>query len=370
MDLVGKEVIHKAFGEGKIIEDIENYLIIEFEVGNKEFVFPDAFKTFLKFKDDEDTKELLPDIKEQFQEEQQEKKEIKQFFEKKRTLNLKQYDQAVAIKQNKAKSKSKPKRVNQNSSNLAFKCNLCNGGQTADNIGFNGVCSDEMIEANIKVEKNAWCKADESPCSKYHNNEITREELDQQFTDDQFVCYESRMLGEWRAGAGFVLNGKNKGKPKKLARVRKDSLCILTTRDPQDAEEDRYVFAVFLIDEFSEGTDTEEGYVKSNSKYKLALSKEEAKNVMYWNYYSNANNPKNISWNSGMHRYVHDDQATQVLRDIVNIKKDTEDEELAKEFLDHYCKINNINLEKIGELNGALIQQDDKKDEEEKNANS
>lgn len=358
MDLVGKEIIHEVFGEGKIIEDIDNYLTIQFEIGEKNFVFPDAFRSFLKFKNKEDTKLLLPNIKDKLKVKQENKKERRRLSEEKRLLNIRIYDHKKAIMKKKSNSASKPKRVNQESSNIVFKCNLCNGGQSSEQVGFNGVCNDEMIKTNITVENSVWCKSKESPCSKYHNNEIKREELDSIFENDGVVCYESTMLRDWKAYAGVVQSGKNKGKPKKLARARKNSICVLTTRDPQTIEDTRYIFAVFLIDEFNAGNDIEEGYVSSNSKYKIKLSPKEAGKLLFWNYYANNSNPQNISWNSGLHRYVYNEQAAQILKDIVEIKKDTKDEDLAKEFLKYYCDINKIDDKKIGELKGALVQQD------------
>ncbi|MDD2447927.1 MAG: hypothetical protein PHY91_09680 [Tissierellia bacterium] len=358
MDLVGKEIIHETFGEGKIIKDIDNYLTIQFEIGEKNFVFPDAFKSFLKFKNKEDTKILLPDINDKFTKKLEIKRERRKLSEKRRMLNIKVYDYKNAITKKKTKSSSKPKRIKQDSSNIVFKCNFCNGGHSSEQVGFNGICSDDMIKANITVENSVWCKSEESPCFKYYNNDITREELDSIFEIDEAFCYESTMLKDWKAYAGVVQSGKNKGKPKKLARARNNSLCVLTTRDPQTIEDTRYIFAVFLIDEFNEGNEIKEGYVGSKSKYKVKLSPEEAGEILFWNYYSNNNNPQNISWNSGLHRYIYDEQAAQILKDIAEVKKGTKDEKLANEFLKYYCDINKIDIKKIKELKGALIQED------------
>ena len=40
----------------------------------------------------------------------------------------------------------------------------------------------------------------------------------------------------------------------------------------------------------------------------------------------------------------------------IEIKKDTEDEELAKEFYQYFCDLSKIDIETLGELNGALRQ--------------
>lgn len=49
----GSVVVHKTFGEGKVVklDKAKKYLHVTFAVGEKTFVFPDAFKMgFLKTK--------------------------------------------------------------------------------------------------------------------------------------------------------------------------------------------------------------------------------------------------------------------------------------------------------------------------------
>ena len=74
--------------------------------------------------------------------------------------------------------------------------------------------------------------------------------------------------------------------------MQRNSLCVLTTRNPGSCESDRYIFGVFLVDETYEGDGKDEGYVTTNSKYKIKLSPKEAESMLFWNYHSNSNNPK------------------------------------------------------------------------------
>lgn len=48
MDLTNKKVVHKSFGKGKIVECDDSYMLIEFETGDKKFVYPDAFDGYLE----------------------------------------------------------------------------------------------------------------------------------------------------------------------------------------------------------------------------------------------------------------------------------------------------------------------------------
>lgn len=151
-----------------------------------------------------------------------------------------------------------------------------------------------------------------------------------------------------------ALTKENNQRPMKLNKVQVNSLAILTTRVPYAPEKDRFVFGVFLVDEAYEGDNREEGYVTTSSKYKLSLSLEEAKKILFWNYYHNENAPEKAAWGQGLHRYITDVQAACILRDIAQIKANTSEQKLAIEFLDYFCNINGLDKDELPELDGAL----------------
>ena len=51
MDLVNEKVMHKTFGEGDVIALNDLYIKINFKTGDKKFVFPDVFKNYITFID-------------------------------------------------------------------------------------------------------------------------------------------------------------------------------------------------------------------------------------------------------------------------------------------------------------------------------
>lgn len=53
MNLVGKKVIHKVFGDGKVVSQDDSYVKVEFDSGIKKFVFPDVFDKFIEIVDEE-----------------------------------------------------------------------------------------------------------------------------------------------------------------------------------------------------------------------------------------------------------------------------------------------------------------------------
>ena len=343
MNLKNQIVIYSALGEGTIVEQKEKYLVISFASGRKMFPFPDAFPTYLTAKDPAIAAEIEMLLKEQAES----KLQAQLASERMQEMKL-QAMREVAAQPAKSRAK-KQERVN-----IAFKCNFCDGGQSSEQVGFNGICSDEQISKNITVEKRPWCTNAECPCSQYHNQEITRAELDDVQKDGGFACYESQILRDWKASAGTILQGVNSGKSKKLKQVQTNSLCVLTSREANMPEGSRFIFAVFLVDETYEGDEQDPGFVGTSSPYRLMLSPDEAKHLLYWNYYVNAGKPATPSWGTGLHRYLDDEQAAQILRDLVEIKKGAADEQLANEFYDYFCQANNFDTSAIGPLRGAL----------------
>ena len=343
INLLPCNVKHKKWGLGTIVDQTENNIWVEFSVGQKQFKFPSAFEVFLDVEDENQREILDVLIQEEKNKAEQKKRERLSELEK----NIVKAD-PVSSGNAVIKKKAYPKE------NIAFKCNYCDGGKDATCIGYKCACSEEMIDYNIEVAKHNWCRNTESPCSQYYDGLINREELDQWVLDGGFVCYESQMLRNWKAFAGNTLTGENKDKPMKLNKVQVNSLAILTTREPYAKESERFVFAVFLVDEAYEGDNKEEGFVTTNSKYRISLSEKEAKKILYWNYYRNENASEKIAWGQGLHRYLSDVQAASILKDIVEVKRGKKEEELALEFLNHFCKINKIDEKDLPVYEGPL----------------
>lgn len=72
MDLINKQVIHKNFGKGSVIEHTDSQIKIHFKLGNKKFIFPDAFGKYLTLIDQE--ADNL--VKRMIQEKEKERKDV------------------------------------------------------------------------------------------------------------------------------------------------------------------------------------------------------------------------------------------------------------------------------------------------------
>ncbi len=241
--------------------------------------------------------------------------------------------------------------------NMAFKFNYCDGGQSQEQIGFYGVCSDRMIRYNIEDAKHVWCSQPDCDCMRYYNHSISRRELDNGCYEDMYVCYESQLLRDWRAMAGYYQNGPRTGEPMVIKKAKPGGLCILTSRMPEAMEAERFIFGIFLADKLITEADGNSEYVvavESLSEYKLKFSEKQAHQLLFWKYHANKNNPINPRWGTGLHRYISDAEAVQILRDAVEVKRGTHDEKLAHNFLEHFCSIHNIDSDSVWEPNGAL----------------
>lgn len=339
MDLKGQKVIHEKFGVGVVTEQTDAQLSVSFLSDIIKFQYPVAFKKWLTLCD--------AAVKESMEE------EIKRFEQKseqdKATGIGKQFSITPKVAQKPKRKKIRPERPN-----IAFKCNYCDGGKSSSSIGFCGICSDRIMRYNIEEERRTWCCSEDSPCLNYLYGNIERSDLEEEFSGGGYVCYESQMLRDWKAMAGIVQKGERKGQPMRLRNVQPNSLCVLTTREPGSSEAERIIFAVFLVDESYGGDSIEEGFVSTQSKFKISLSQNEARKMLFWRYHANQNKADKEAWSSGLHRYLTDIQAIQILRDIAELKVGTKDAVLASEFLSIFGKIAGISIEDVCEPSGVL----------------
>jgi hypothetical protein len=166
---------------------------------------------------------------------------------------------------------------------------------------------------------------------------------------------QSKVFTEWKVFIGETKTGTNKGMPKKPTRLYQNSVCLLTARDSSTPEKDRRILGVYMVKEDFIGKLCEDGYVPAHSVYRLPLTEQESDGMPFWKYYVNEKTPHAITWNTGKYRYFNNVWMAQILRDIVSLKNDTPEQELAQKFFKHFCRMNLINAEELPDPNGALM---------------
>lgn len=165
----------------------------------------------------------------------------------------------------------------------------------------------------------------------------------------------SSVFKEWRVFTGVVKSGNDKGKPKKPTRTFPNSVSLITARDSGMAEKDRRILGVYMVNEEFIGKFCEDGYIPAHSEYRLQLTEQESDRMRFWKYYVNETSPHRMNWNTGKYRYFENVWMAQILLDIVSLKSDTQERELAQDFFEHFCRMNRIREDELPEPNGALM---------------
>lgn len=344
--MLGEKVKHIKFGEGIVEEVDKNIVKVLFNLTGdiKPFSYPKSFEKFIFFENQMYQEQVKADIEAESQKENTLKKERE--FERQKIQSKKKESKVSRGNTKKSSFKAVIK------GNIAMKCTFCDGGSSDSSLGFSDVCSVENISNNIKQGR---VNCNGSDCRKFYDEEITYKELLERNRNGGFLCYDSAFLRDWKVYAGFYHNGDDKGKPMKFRNVANNKLTVLTTLIPGSQERERIVFGVYIIKDYFEGDNLEEGYIDSKEDYRLELTPKEAEEIKFWKYYYNEKSPKRIQFGSGLHRYLTNEQAVQILKDIVAVKKGTKDEEISNELLGYYLKINGLELNTIGEAIGPLV---------------
>ncbi|WP_042351563.1 hypothetical protein [Bacillus massiliigorillae] len=166
---------------------------------------------------------------------------------------------------------------------------------------------------------------------------------------------QNSSVSEWKVFSGVIKSGNNKGKPNKPIRLRPNSAVLLTAIDSSMPEKDRRILGVYMVDEGFVGKLCENGYIPAHSKYRLQLTKEESDQLLFWKYYINEKSPEKMTWNTGKYRYFDNSWMAQILLDIISLKSEPNERELAQQFFKHFCKMNQIIEQELPKPNGAIM---------------
>ena len=327
MNLIGKEVIHKSLGSGKIISQTGKIITVQFGEKQMKFAFPSIFNSIMTIQDDSlQTKIQELCATENYAINQQQEERMTEFESR--------FASALDYKASKAKRVKQYKDNN----NVAIKCNYCDGGRSDQTFGYKGLCSDEVLHQNVSVIKRPWCSSAECECKKYTLGEINRTELERMDRNGKFICYESRLLKDWVASVGRVQREKRTDKPKKTVSTRVNRMCILTTKQPAELEQERKVFAAFLISEVENG-DEAEGNMHAHPDYRIELTAEEAERVHFWEFHKNKTKMEMPFWGSGLTRNLTDAQSINIMKAMMEAAVEPAKKAHILEVLEYYCKV-------------------------------
>ncbi len=165
---------------------------------------------------------------------------------------------------------------------------------------------------------------------------------------------QNSSFSEWKVFSGILKSGNNKGKPNKPSRLHQNSAVLLTARESSKPEKDRRILGVYMVNENFVGKLCEDGHIPAHSKYRIQLTEQESDQLLFWQYYINEKFPEKMTWKTGKYRYFENLWMAQILLDIISLKSDPKERELAQQFFKHFCKMNQITVQELPKPNGAL----------------
>lgn len=209
---------------------------------------------------------------------------------------------------------------------IAFKMNYCDGGKDDDHFGYRGICTPDVMKKNIKAGR-PWCSNDDCDCKKYFDGRISSRSFSKKHNEGYFPCGESVTLENWEARSESGC----------IAQNPEGHLCILTTRKPTAPENERFVFAMFIVhelfdDEYESGKKFSS--VSADEYFRLEFRPHEAEQINFWKIFPKP--PKKLTWGQNWFKYFDDATAVKFLERAVEVKRGTPKEDFAKEFLKQY----------------------------------
>ncbi|MBP1970823.1 hypothetical protein J2Z83_002959 [Virgibacillus natechei] len=167
---------------------------------------------------------------------------------------------------------------------------------------------------------------------------------------------QQNVFTDWQVFTGKVQSGKSKGQPNRATRVSTNSAGLLTAREPDQAETERRILGLYMVNETFAGNLSDDGMIPSHAAFRIELTDQEAEKMLFWNYYINKSYPNRTKWNSGKYRYFDNVWTAQILKDIIALKTDEAQIKESKKFLEYFCQMNALDMNNIPEANGALKQ--------------
>lgn len=190
--------------------------------------------------------------------------------------------------------------------NIAFKV-------TYTDSNWSGVCSPNV--ANFNFQHRTWCKIQsEFPINCQSKKYANPNNLNL----DDFPCHDCIALKELMFYTGHYHGNKHDNEPIPCLDAKVGKIAVFTSREPGEAENERFIFAIGQMNYFEPVSDASGNYERFHCDKSTAVVFREGNYPKFWKYYQNANNPNRIAWNTGLFRYLNDKVVFALLEDIEN----------------------------------------------------
>lgn len=137
---------------------------------------------------------------------------------------------------------------------------------------------------------------------------------------------------------GCYLSGYSKGEPRVPNKLKPNSACLLTARPADAPEGERRIVGVSMVKDSFWGDTCTNGLVDLHEQHRLRLKPN--RSLRYWDYVDGANPP--ARWGNMAFKYISNKAVQEILFDLMNALRDTEDGARAQEFYAYFCEINRL----------------------------
>ena len=146
------------------------------------------------------------------------------------------------------------------------------------------------------------------------------------------------LFSEWVISTGTYISGASKGEPRVPARMKPNSLCLITHRGTNEPETERRILGMCMVREDFIGSCCVDGQFKAHPVYRLTLKKEEQ--PLFWPYFSEKTARR--SWGNASLKYFSTEIAEKILFDLRACWTQPGDGPESGIFYQYFCMVNRL----------------------------
>ena len=146
------------------------------------------------------------------------------------------------------------------------------------------------------------------------------------------------LFSEWVISTGTYISGASKGEPRVPARMKPNSLCLITHRGTNEPETERRILGMCMVREDFIGSCCVDGQIKAHPVYRLTLKKEEQ--PLFWPYFSEKTARR--SWGNASLKYFSTEIAEKILFDLRACWTQPGDGPESGIFYQYFCMVNRL----------------------------
>lgn len=119
------------------------------------------------------------------------------------------------------------------------------------------------------------------------------------------------VFGSWTVNAGNYLSGSSRGKTRVPEKLRPNSACLLTFKDPSETEEERSIIGAFMVRPDFFGSECADGVIRAHEDMRIRL--DDDARLPFWQYFPGKAKPR---WGAVNYKYFSNTAMQRILQDM------------------------------------------------------